>query len=194
MEPQRLCPRYRRREIQYGTQKGTGFGEKFRSRNRCGGAGAISGGTAVCDVRPRDKWKSAFVDGIGFCWTRRTHNSLVGIPAELVSKANRNHGGTNQTGDRPDADHGHEHDEFPTSRNPCTADGMPVQRMVEYAKVLASTRAAPSCWSTAGADYAATQVVNPMNASGKSLDDYWKLSLHPVVPGWWDSRLQQGRA
>jgi hypothetical protein len=108
----------------------------------------------------------------------------VGIPAELVSKANRYHGGTNQPGDRRDADHGHEHDELPTARNPCTADGMPVQRMVEYAKVLASARAEPYCRSTAGADYAATQVVNPMNASGKSLDDYCKLGLHPVVPGW----------
>ena len=90
IEPQRLCPRYRRREIQYGTKKGTGFGEKFRSWDRCGEAGAISGGTAVCDVRPRDKWKSALVDGIGFYWTRRAHISLVGLPAELVSKANRN--------------------------------------------------------------------------------------------------------
>ena len=70
---------------------------------------------------------------------------------------------------------------------------MPVQRMVEYAKVLVSAKAEPYCWSTAGADYAATQVVSPMNASGKSLDDYWKLGLHPVVPGWWDSGLQQGR-
>jgi hypothetical protein len=71
---------------------------------------------------------------------------------------------------------------------------MPVQRMVEYAKALASTRAEPCRWSTAGADYAATQVVNSMNASGKSLDDYWELGLHPVVHGWWDSGLQQGRA
>ena len=79
----------------------------------------------------------------------------MGIPAELISKANRYHGGTNQPGDRRDADHGHEHDELPTARNPCTADGMPVQRMVKYAKVLASARVEPYCWSTAGADYAA---------------------------------------
>ena len=87
MEPQRLCTRYRRREIQYGTQEGTGFSEKYRSRYRGGDAGAISGGINLCDVRPRDKWTSARVDEIGFCWTRRDHIGLVGIPAELISQS-----------------------------------------------------------------------------------------------------------
>src|SRR5882757_1050144 len=83
IEPQRLCPRYRRREIQYGARKGNGFGGEFRSRNRYGGADAISGSAAACDVRLRRKWTSAFVDGTGLCWTRRAHISLVGLSAEL---------------------------------------------------------------------------------------------------------------
>src|SRR5882724_8107163 len=86
IEPQRLCPRYRRREIQYETRKGNCFGGKFLSRNRDSGADAISGGATVCDVRLRRIWTSAFVDGTGLCWTRRAHISLVGIPAELGSK------------------------------------------------------------------------------------------------------------
>ena len=95
IEPQRLCPRYRRREIQYGTRKADGFGGKFRSRNRDGGADAISGGATVCDVRLRRKWTSAFVDGTRLCWTRRPHISLVGLPAELGARANRYHGDRN---------------------------------------------------------------------------------------------------
>jgi hypothetical protein len=85
---------------------------------------------------------------------------------------------------------------------------MPVPRMVEHAKLLASSGAELYCWSAAGADYARSTaqrlgiercfvgflpkphvviddqepaswkrftVVHPMNASSKSLDDYWKL-------------------
>ena len=100
IEPQRLCPRYRRREIQYGTRKANGFGGKFRSRNRHGGANAISGGAAACDVRLCRKWTGAFVDGTGLCWTRRAHISLVGLSAELGARANRYHGDRNQPGDR----------------------------------------------------------------------------------------------
>jgi hypothetical protein len=100
IEPQRLCPRYRRRGIQYGTRKGNGFGEQFLSRNRDSSADAVSGGAAVCEVRLRRIWTRTFVDGAGLCWTRRAHISLVGLSAGLGSKANRYHGDRNQPGDR----------------------------------------------------------------------------------------------